>query len=80
MVSPLREDDGVFRPHLTRVSPVCYAVSDVTHWSGINIQTAAEFAVRDLNQSLERRVAQAVAGGAGGAHSVARTLGRRDRP
>ena len=67
MVFPLRGADGVFRPFLTRVMPVCDQEGKVVRWFGTNTdisaQRQAEAALRAseeqlqrLNEQLEQRV------------------------
>ncbi len=50
MIFPLRGADGVLRPFLTRVQPVCDADGTVARWFGVNTeisdQVAAETALR----------------------------------
>jgi PAS domain S-box-containing protein len=65
MVFPLRGADGRFRPFLTRSQPVRDAAGRVVRWFGtstdISAQQEAEERLRDLNDTLERRVAEAAA-------------------
>jgi len=69
MVFPLRGSDGVFRPFLTRVMPLCDADGEVLRWFGTNTDIAereqAAFALsqseeryRLLNDELELRIAR----------------------
>ena len=68
MVFPLRGNDGVFRPFLTRVMPLCDPDGKVVRWFGTNTDIAererAAFALsqseeryRLLNDELELRIA-----------------------
>lgn len=65
MTFPLRGADGVFRPFLTRVVPVHDAVGAVIGWFGSNtdvaVQAVAEAGLRELNETLEARVAEETA-------------------
>lgn len=64
MTFPLRGRDGVFRPFLTRIQPVRDASGTVARWFGVNTEVSdqhrAEEALRDLNETLEQRVALAL--------------------
>ncbi|MCF7200909.1 PAS domain S-box protein [Pseudomonas oligotrophica] len=57
---PLRGKDGRYRWFLSRALPIRDDYGQVTHWFGtstdITAQVAAEEALRELNDSLERRV------------------------
>ena len=59
---PLRGKDGHYRGFLSRALPIRDDFGQVTHWFGTNpditAQVAAEEALRELNESLERRVAE----------------------
>lgn len=59
---PLRGKDGVYRWFLSRALPIRDDFGQVTQWFGTNTditaQVAAEEALRELNESLERRVAE----------------------
>ncbi|MGE4404099.1 PAS domain S-box protein [Pseudomonas sp.] len=59
---PLRGKDGKYRWFLSRALPIRDDYGQVTHWFGTNTdvtaQVAAEEALRELNDSLERRVAE----------------------
>ena len=59
---PLRGKDGKYRWFLSRALPIRDDFGQVTHWFGTNTdvtaQVAAEEALRELNESLERRVAE----------------------
>ncbi len=59
---PLRGKDGKYRWFLSRALPIREELGQVTHWFGTNTditaQVAAEEALRELNDSLERRVAE----------------------
>ncbi|MCQ4298316.1 PAS domain S-box protein [Pseudomonas songnenensis] len=59
---PLRGKDGKYRWFLSRALPIRDDFGQVTHWFGTNTdvtaQVAAEEALRELNDSLERRVAE----------------------
>ena len=60
MTFPLKGADGVFRPFLTRVVPICSDDGAVERWFGTNVditdqeRTRAE--LRELNETLERRI------------------------
>jgi PAS domain S-box-containing protein len=60
MVFPLRGADGVFRPFLTRVQPLCDDAGRIARWFGsttdISEQRAAQDALRELNETLESQV------------------------
>jgi len=59
---PLRGKDGSFRWFLSRALPIRDESGEVIHWFGTNTdvsaQAAAEEALRELNDNLERRVAE----------------------
>lgn len=59
---PLRGKDGIYRWFLSRALPIRDDFGQVTQWFGTNTditaQVAAEEALRELNESLERRVAE----------------------
>jgi len=59
---PLRGKDGSYSWFLSRALPIRDGLGHVTHWLGthtdITAQVRAEEALRDLNESLERRVAE----------------------
>ncbi|WP_397453539.1 GAF domain-containing protein [Pseudomonas sp. NA-150] len=59
---PLRGKDGRYSWFLSRALPIRDAQGHVTHWLGthtdITAQVNAEEALRELNESLERRVAE----------------------
>ncbi|WP_254621509.1 PAS domain S-box protein [Stutzerimonas stutzeri] len=59
---PLRGKDGQYRWFLSRAVPIRDDFGQVTHWFGTNTditaQVAAEEALRELNDNLERRVAE----------------------
>ncbi|MCW3149298.1 PAS domain S-box protein [Stutzerimonas stutzeri] len=59
---PLRGKDGNYRWFLSRALPIRDDFGQVTQWFGTNTdvtaQVAAEEALRELNDSLERRVAE----------------------
>ncbi len=61
MTFPLRGADGVFRPFLTRVQPLCDATGDVVRWIGVNTEISAQqSAEQALRESEERlRLVQA---------------------
>ncbi len=65
MVFPLRSASGEYRTFLTRVHPVRDAHGQVVRWFGANVditeQQRAQEALRTLNDTLERRVAAAIA-------------------
>ena len=64
MTFPLRGRDLVFRPFLTRVSPMRDASGNVVRWFGINTeisaQRQAEIDLRELNETLEQRIREAL--------------------
>jgi len=59
---PLRGKDGKYRWFLARALPIRDELGQVVHWFGTNTditaQVAAEEALRELNDNLERRVAE----------------------
>jgi len=59
---PLRGKDGLYRWFLCRALPIREASGTITYWLGtstdITAQVKAEDALRELNESLERRVAE----------------------
>jgi len=59
---PLRGKDGQYRWFLSRAVPIRDDLGQVTRWFGTNTditaQVAAEEALRELNDNLERRVAE----------------------
>ncbi len=59
---PLRSKDGVFHWFLSRALPIRDCQGHITHWLGthtdITAQVNAEEALRELNESLELRVAE----------------------
>ena len=59
---PLRGQDGLYRWFLCRALPIRDAQGNITYWLGtstdITAQVKAEDALRELNESLERRVAE----------------------
>lgn len=61
MTFPIKGADGVFRPFLTRIQPVKDAGA-ILWWVGTNTeitaQILAENELRDLNETLERQVAE----------------------
>jgi signal transduction histidine kinase/ActR/RegA family two-component response regulator len=65
MILPLRGADGIFRPFLTRVMPLQDEQGRVQQWFGTNTdiseQKRAEEALRELNATLESKVAQRTA-------------------
>ena len=65
MIFPLRSASGEYRPFLTRVHPVRDAAGTVVRWFGTNTDIAeqqrTETELRRLNETLERRVAEAIA-------------------
>jgi hypothetical protein len=64
-VFPLRGSDSVFRPFLTRAAPVRNETGRILRWFGTNTdisgQSAAEESLRELNETLEQRVAAELA-------------------
>ncbi len=62
---PLRGRDGEYRWFLSRARPIRNEAGEVVRWFGTNTDTTAqrnaEEKLRDLNQTLERRVADALA-------------------
>ena len=59
---PLRGQDGLYRWFLCRALPIRDTQGNITYWLGtstdITAQVKAEDALRELNESLERRVAE----------------------
>jgi PAS domain S-box-containing protein len=59
---PLRGKDGLYRWFLSRALPIRDERGSITYWLGtstdITAQVKAEDALRELNESLERRVAE----------------------
>jgi len=59
---PLRGKDGLYRWFLCRALPIRDEQGSITYWLGtstdITAQVSAEDALRELNESLERRVAE----------------------
>lgn len=59
---PLRGKDGLYRWFLCRALPIRDEQGNITYWLGtstdITAQVSAEDALRELNESLERRVAE----------------------
>ncbi len=59
---PLRGKDGLYRWFLCRALPIRDEQSSITYWLGtstdVTAQVSAEDALRELNESLERRVAE----------------------
>ena len=47
MTFPLRGTDGLFRPFLTRVQPVCDATGKVARWFGVNTEISEQRAVEE---------------------------------
>ena len=66
MTFPLRGADGVFRPFLTRVQPMCGPGGEVTRWFGVNTeitdQLAAEAELR-VERDRSRAVLEGMAEG-----------------
>jgi PAS domain S-box-containing protein len=64
MTFPLRRADGEFRPFLTRIVPLRDEAGQVVRWFGTNTDIAEvkelEAALRDLNETLEQRVAEEI--------------------
>jgi len=64
MTFPLRSAAGAFRPFLTRAVPLRDEAGEVVRWFGTNTDIAEvkqlEAALRDLNDTLEQRVAEEV--------------------
>lgn len=67
MVFPLRGADGVFRPFLTRISPLRDASGNVARWFGVNMeigaQVRAEHAAKtaaDLNEVLTHELSHRI--------------------
>jgi PAS domain S-box-containing protein len=58
MVFPLKGGDGVFRPFLTRVVPLCDSTGRVTRWFGTNTDVSElkeiEKELRNVNADLEQ--------------------------
>lgn len=55
MVFPLKGADGVFRPFLTRVSPVKDDAGKVLHWFGTNTDITAQREAEDALRRADRR-------------------------
>jgi len=47
MIFPLRGADGLFRPFLTRVQPVCDATNKAMRWFGVNIEISEQRAIEE---------------------------------
>ncbi len=58
MTFPLRGADGVFRPFLTRVTPLKDANGQVIRWFGTNTDVEAEHAAREAAERSAARMAQ----------------------
>ena len=65
MVFPLRGADGIFRPFLTRIIPLCDDAGVPQRWIGNNIdiseQVRVERELLELNGTLERRIEERTA-------------------
>ncbi len=80
---PLRGKDGQYRWFLSRALPIRDDFGQVTHWFGTNTditaQVAAEEALRELNENLERRVAERTRELAEINHLLHLEMGERER-
>ncbi|TLX61099.1 PAS domain-containing protein [Stutzerimonas nosocomialis] len=80
---PLRGKDGKYRWFLSRALPIRNELGQVTHWLGTNTditaQVAAEEALRELNDNLERRVAERTRELAEINHRLHREMSERER-
>ncbi|MBA1279006.1 PAS domain S-box protein [Pseudomonas stutzeri] len=80
---PLRGKDGQYRWFLARAVPIRDDFGQVTHWFGtntdVNAQVAAEEALRELNDNLERRVAERTRELAEINHLLHLEMGERER-
>lgn len=57
MVFPLRGADGIFRPFLTRATPVRDAGGKVTHWLGVNTEIGEQLRAEAALEQSEARFA-----------------------
>lgn len=66
MVVPIRGRDGRYRPFLTRGAPVRNARGEIERWLGtftdVSAQQEAEEQLKRLNETLEQRIVDAIAG------------------
>lgn len=80
---PLRGKDGKYRWFLARALPIRDELGQVVHWFGTNTditaQVAAEEALRELNDNLERRVAERTRELAEINHRLHLEMGERER-
>nr|WP_272887414.1 PAS domain S-box protein [Stutzerimonas stutzeri] len=80
---PLRGKDGQYRWFLSRALPIRDDFGQVIHWFGTNTditaQVAAEEALRELNDNLERRVAERTRELAEINHLLHLEMGERER-
>jgi PAS domain S-box-containing protein len=80
---PLRGKDGQYRWFLSRALPIRDELGQVIHWFGTNTditaQVAAEEALRELNENLERRVAERTRELAEINHLLHLEMGERER-
>ncbi|MBA1261976.1 PAS domain-containing protein [Pseudomonas stutzeri] len=80
---PLRGKDGQYRWFLSRALPIRDDFGQVTHWFGTNTditaQVTAEEALRELNDNLERRVAERTRELAEINHLLHLEMGERER-
>lgn len=80
---PLRGKDGKYRWFLARALPIRDEMGQVVHWFGTNTditaQVAAEEALRELNDNLERRVAERTRELAEINHRLHLEMGERER-
>ena len=56
MTFPLRGADGIFRPFLTRVQPVCDASDHVVRWIGVNTEISGHVAAERARRENEERL------------------------
>ena len=80
---PLRGKDGKYRWFLARALPIRDELGQVIHWFGTNTditaQVTAEEALRELNDNLERRVAERTRELAEINHRLHLEMGERER-
>ncbi len=55
MTFPLRGADGLFRPFLTRVQPVCDVTGKVARWFGVNIEISEQRAIEEALREASLR-------------------------
>ena len=74
MTFPLRGADGVFRPFLTRVQPMCDASGTVARWFGVNTEIFDQVAADDALRSERDRSRSVLEGMAEGFVLLDRTF------